>query len=163
MRRETCPFVQVGSALLYSRYGGSVRAKHERTTTTTTGRAGQPVSLGGENALLESFSAIADALTSGGDLSTVLQCIAEESLHLLDATSARVRMPDASGTQLVIAALADDEESEIRLPPPDTIIDLSSSELAVEAFRTNRDLRRRAVPRAAVSRRINTPITAPSR
>jgi len=108
--------------------------------------------LGGQSALLESFSAIAEALTSSGDLATVLQCIAEEALRLLHATSARVRMPDASGTQLLLAALADDAEATIRLPPPDAISHLQTDSIAGKAFRTNQIYVARGARRATTRR-----------
>lgn len=88
--------------------------------------------------LLESFSAIADALTSGGDFATVLQCIAEEALRLLHATSARVRVPDASGRQLILASVADDEAASIRMPPPELITAVATDPIAGEPFRTGR-------------------------
>jgi GAF domain-containing protein/two-component sensor histidine kinase len=111
------------------------------------------VPVGGQGALLESFSAIAEALTSGGDLNDVLQCIAEESLRLLRATSARVRMPDATGTQLLLAALADDEHAGTRMPPPDAISYLATDSIAGRAFRTNRIYVARGAPRRGVPKR----------
>ncbi|HEY8292545.1 MAG TPA: GAF domain-containing protein, partial [Thermomicrobiales bacterium] len=110
----------------------------------------------------------ADALTGGGDLTTVLQCIAEESLHLLHATSARVRMPDASGTQLLLAALADDEEADIRLPPPDPASYLQTDSIAGRAFRTNqvyvaRGAPRRGVPEEQYALHCTVPLTTRNR
>ncbi len=123
---------------------------------------------GGQNALLESFSAIAEALTSSGDLPTVLQCIAEEALHLLHATSARVRMPDASGTQLLLAALADDAEAAILLPPPDAISHVQTDLIAGKAFRTNqiyvaRGAPRRGVPKEQYALHCTVPLTTRNR
>jgi GAF domain-containing protein len=105
---------------------------------------------GGQSVLLESFSAIAEALTGGGDLTTVLQCIAEESLRLLHATSARVRMPDTTGTQLLLAALADNEEVDIRLPPPDPVSYVRTDSIAGRAFRTNQIYVARGAPRRGI-------------
>src|SRR5436305_9103165 len=87
-------------------------------------------SFDGQNPLLKSFSAIAEALTSGGDLATILRCIAEEALHVLRATSARVRIPDASGTQLLLAAVADDADASIRMPPPDSATPVATDPIA---------------------------------
>ena len=135
---------------------------------THQARAARAVSLGGQSALLEGFSAIAESLTSSGDLATVLQCIAEESLHLLHATSARVRMPDATGTQLLLAALADDEEADIRLPPPDPASYLRTDSIAGRAFRTNqiyvaRGAPRRGVPEEQYAMHCTVPLTTRKR
>ena len=80
----------------------------------------------------------------------MLQCIAEESLRLLHATSARVRMPDATGTRLLLAALADDEQSDIRLPPPDFVSYLATDSIAGRAYRTNQIYVARGAPRRGV-------------
>lgn len=111
---------------------------------------GLGVPVGEQGALLESFSAIAGALTGGGDLSTVLQCIAEESLRLLHATSARVRMPDGTGSQLLLAACADNADAPVRLPPPDPAIDLDDTSPAGKAYLTNRIFLDRGAPRLGV-------------
>ncbi len=134
------------------------------TIVTHPARVIRTMPLGGQNALLESFSAIAEALTGGGDLATVLQCIAEESLRLLHATSARVRMPDATGTQLLLAALADDEEADFRLPPPDPASYLRTDSIAGRAFRTNqiyvaRGAPRRGVPEEQYAMHCTVPLT----
>ncbi|MCA1724087.1 MAG: GAF domain-containing protein, partial [Thermomicrobia bacterium] len=123
---------------------------HEPTTAMQPARAARTMLPGGQSALLESFSAIAEALTGGGDLTTVLQCIAVESLRLLHATSARVRMPDATGTYLLLAALADDEEADNRLPPPDPTSHLQTDSIAGRAFRTNQIFVGRGAPRRGV-------------
>ncbi len=141
---------------------------HQPTSVTQPVRATRAMLLGGQNALVESFSAIAEALTGGGDLETVLQCIAEESLHLLHATSARVRMPDATGTQLLLAALADDEEAALRLPPPDSISYLHTDSIAGKAFRTNqihvaRGAPRRGVPEEQYVLHCTVPLTTRNR
>ncbi|MHB8645636.1 MAG: GAF domain-containing protein [Thermomicrobiales bacterium] len=120
---------------------------HEPTTMTGPARASRAMPRGEQSALLESFSAIADALTSSGDLTTVLQCIAEESLRLLHATSARVRLPDATGTQLLLAALADDETAAVHLSPPDPASYLRTDAIAGKAFRTNQISVARGAPR----------------
>ncbi|MGI8689237.1 MAG: GAF domain-containing protein [Thermomicrobiales bacterium] len=135
---------------------------------TQSVRDAPPMPLGGQNALLESFSAIAEALTSSGDLATVLQCIAEEALHLLHATSARVRMPDASGAQLLLAALADDANAATRLPPPDAISHLQTDSIAGKAFRTNqiyvaRGAPRRGVPEEQYALHCTVPLTTRNR
>src|SRR4051794_40529814 len=117
----------------------------------TTKRSARPVVLTGHAALLESFSAIAEALTSGGDLAAVLQCIAEESLHLLQATSARVRIPNSAGDELILAATADNEEAEIRLPPADHASYPTSGSPAWKAFRTNSIYIGRGAPRRGIS------------
>ncbi|MDQ6603017.1 MAG: GAF domain-containing protein, partial [Chloroflexota bacterium] len=141
---------------------------HDSTIVTHPARTPRTVPPGGQNALLESFSAIAEALTSSGDLATVLQCIAEESLRLLHATSARVRMPDATGTQLLLAALADDEESDFRLPPPDPASYLRTDSIAGRAFRTNqvyvaRGAPRRGVPEEQYAMHCTVPLTTRNR
>lgn len=138
--------------------------EHKAIIATHPARASRTMALGGQNALLESFSAIAEALTGGGDLATVLQCIAEESLRLLHATSARVRMPDATGMQLLLAALADDEESDIRLPPPDPASYVRTDSIAGRAFRTNqiyvaRGAPRRGVPEEQYAMHCTVPLT----
>ncbi len=140
----------------------------EQPTVTIPARSARSVPLGGQSALLESFSAIAEALTGSGDLGTVLQCIAEESLRLLHATSARVRMPDATGTQLLLAALADDENSDIRLPPPDFASYLKTDSIAGRAYRTNqiyvaRGAPRRGVPEAEFALHCTVPLTTRNR
>ncbi|MGI8856682.1 MAG: GAF domain-containing protein [Thermomicrobiales bacterium] len=125
-------------------------AENEQPTMRIPARSVRSVPLGEQSALLESFSAIAEALTGSGDLSTVLQSIAEESLRLLHAISARVRMPDATGTQLLLAALADDETSAIRLPPPDFASYLKTDSIAGRAYRTNEIYVARGAPRRGV-------------
>jgi len=124
--------------------------EREPTIISHPGHDARTMPPGGQSALLDSFSAIAEALTGGGDLATVLQCIAEESLRLLHATSARVRMPDVTGTQLLLAALADDEQSAIRLPPPDPVSYLRTDAIAGKAFRTNQIYVARGAPRRGV-------------
>ena len=98
----------------------------------------------------------------------MLQCIAVESLRLLHATSARVRMPDATGTQLLLAALADDETSDIRLPPPDFASYLRTDSIAGRAYRTNeiyvaRGAPRRGVPEEEFALHCTVPLTTRSR
>src|SRR5947209_17994722 len=105
---------------------------------------------GGQSALLESFSAIAEALTSGGDLATVLQSIAAEALYLLRAVSARVRIPDATGTQLLLAAVADDERATLRLPPPDLATPIATDPIAGEPFRTGQIRGPQGAPRGGI-------------
>jgi GAF domain-containing protein len=145
------------------------RENEQATMTIPTRPAARSVPIGKQGALLlESFSAIAEALTSGGDLSAVLQCIAVESLRLLHAISARVRMPDAAGTQLLLAALADDEKSNIRLPPPDFASDLRTDSIAGRAYRTNqiyiaRGAPRRGVPEEEFALHCTVPLTTRSR
>ncbi|HEY8293312.1 MAG TPA: GAF domain-containing protein, partial [Thermomicrobiales bacterium] len=141
---------------------------HKSAGMTHPARVARTMPLSGQNALLESFSAIAEALTGGGDLATVLQCIAEEALRLLHATSARVRMPDATGTQLLLAALADDEGAAIRLPPPDPASYLQTDSIAGKAFRTNqiyvaRGAPRRGVPKAQYATHCTVPLTTRKR
>jgi len=141
---------------------------HRSAIVTRSTHDDATMPLGEQSALLESFSAIAEALTSSGDLATVLQCIAEEALHLLHATSARVRMPDASGTQLLLAALADDAEAAIRLPSPDAISYLQTDSIAGKAFRTNRiyvarGAPRRGVPEAQYALHCTVPLTTRNR
>jgi len=141
---------------------------YQPTAVTRPARATRTMPLGGQTALVESFSAIAEALTSSGDLATVLQCIAEESLHLLHATSARVRMPDAAGTHLLLAALADDEEADIHLPPPDPASYLRTDSIAGKAFRTNqiyvaRGAPRRGVPEEQYALHCTVPLTTRNR
>lgn len=126
------------------------------------------MTLGGQNALLESFSAIAEALTGSGDLAAVLRCIAEESLRLLHATSARVRMPDATGTHLLLAAFADDEQADIRLPPPDPASHIDTDSIAGKAFRTNRiyvgrGAPRRGIPKEQYALHCSVPLTTRNR
>ena len=116
-----------------------------------TKREYRPVPLTGQNALLESFAAIADALTSGGDLSTVLQCVAAESLHLLHAASARVRMPDSTGGQLILAAIADNPEASVRLPPADYASYPNTESAAWKAFQTRRVYIGKGAPRRGVA------------
>src|SRR4051794_36036018 len=103
--------------------------------TITAQRFAHSVPLSEQSALLESFSAIAEALTGGGDLATVLRCVADEALRLLRATSARVRIPDATGTRLLLAAVADDDEAAVPLPPPDTIMEIATDPIAGAAYR----------------------------
>jgi GAF domain-containing protein len=146
-------------------------AENEQPTMTIPTRpAARSVPIGEQGALplLESFSAIAEALTGGGDLGAVLQCIAVESLRLLHATSARVRMPDATGTQLLLAALADDEQSAIRLPPPDFASYLKTDSIAGRAYRTNqiyvaRGAPRRGVPEEEFALHCTVPLTTRNR
>ena len=140
----------------------------ERSTLPKPTQSARSVPTGEQGALLESFSAIAEALTGGGDLGTVLQCIAEESLRLLRATSARVRMPDASGTQLLLAALADDEAADVRLPPPDFASYLKTDSIAGRAYRTNqiyvaRGAPRRGVPEEEFALHCTVPLTTRNR
>ncbi len=116
-----------------------------------TKRSARPVPVSGDAALLESFTAIAEALTSGGDLTAVLQCIAEEALHLLRATSARVRIPNSAGDELILAATADNEEADIRLPPADHSSYPNSDSAAWKAFETNAIYVGRGAPRRGVS------------
>src|SRR5215472_16207469 len=110
----------------------------EMAARPSTKRAAVTVPEAGQGALLESFSAIAEALTSGGDLNHVLRVIAAQSLRLLRATTARIRLPDSTGTQLLLATYVDDESAPIRLPPPDYISYLATDAAAGKAFRTNR-------------------------
>jgi GAF domain-containing protein len=126
---------------------------------TVAQRFAHSVSLGEQSALLGGFAAIADALTGGGDLPTVLRTVADEALRLLRATSTRVRIPDEGETELLLAAVADDDRAAAPLPSPDATMAIATDPVAGRAYRERRIVLAQGIPEVPTGLSCVVPLT----